>query len=167
MNIPRKNIRQLDILVDDVEREGQRTDRLFKKLPSEFHTYSPSENLLHAGLVIEHIAMTYLSLSKVYRGEDWDTFKFQKKDPSDNIEAAVSFLSRSRQEAIAAATACPLSRLQTEVAPFELREPEPTINFLQRAVDHEIHHRGELCVYATLFGFAVGDIFQNERKIVS
>ena len=67
MNRDVRALRRLDTLIDDVEREGHRTDRTLRRLPSRFFDYRPSNELPPAGEVINHIAAVYLSLSQALR----------------------------------------------------------------------------------------------------
>jgi uncharacterized damage-inducible protein DinB len=158
-----RSLRSLTTLIDDVKREGRRTDRFLQSLPEEYLDYCPSARLLPARQLIGHLAATFLFVERAYRENKWDGLHLYLDLPAQDIATAVNILADARAKAVASAIACPSERLRATVTPFGF--PEPAITFLRRAVDHEIHHRGELCVYATLFGSPVGDMYECERGV--
>lgn len=153
--------RDVDTLIDDVVREGRRTDRTLRSFSSPFLQFQPSNDLPTAKEIIGHTAAIYLFVARAYRENVWHEIRFRLETPLPSIQIAAEVLSEARQAAVASAMCCPSTRLRAVVTPFGF--PEPAITFLRRALDHEIHHRGELCVYASLFGTPVGDIYECER----
>ena len=100
---------------------------------------------------------------QAYREGSWNLFRFHLDGSPSSLESSVATLTIAREQAVEAARQCSPTTLRSYIKPFGF--PEPAITFLRRAVDHEIHHRGELCIYAELFGTSVGDIYECERVI--
>ena len=159
-----KHLRRLDVLIDDVRREGRRTDRILTSLPPEFFEYSPSTELRSVQALIDHIGAIYLFCARAYRDDVWDHLQAYTDTPAANLVESGRMLTLARDTASLSIQSCSAEQLRAIVFP-SFGRPEPAITFLRRALDHEIHHRGELCVYATLFGSPIEDIYECERPV--
>jgi uncharacterized damage-inducible protein DinB len=163
MTMRARVLRRLDTLIDDVQREGYRTERVLGRMPDAFLDFTPSAQLPTAGKVVGHIAAVYLLVARAYRGEDvWNTVSLYLKRPKPSWITTGEALSAARNDAITSARVCPRERMRAIITPYGF--PEPAITFLRRAVDHEIHHRGELSVYASMFGVPMDDLYECERR---
>jgi uncharacterized damage-inducible protein DinB len=149
------------LLAHEVEKEGRRTNRILLSMPTSFINYSPSDELRPVRELTRHVASVYLYVEQALALDEWDTAIFDIDLKVRSLKLAVRTLSDARQAAVRAAIGCPPERLDSLVEPFGF--PERALTYLRRAVDHEIHHRGEICVYATLCGHSVGDLYECER----
>jgi lactoylglutathione lyase len=151
----------IDVLLSDLVKEGHRTDSILRSMPAPFFDYFPGTNLRPVRELVRHVASVYLYVAAALGEDRWDATIFDVDLPLDDLRTAVSSLARARKAALGAAQACPPERLFATVAPFGF--PETAITYLRRAVDHEIHHRGEISVYAALAGHPIGDLYECER----
>lgn len=125
------------------------TQDLAGRLPDNLAGFAPWPGAMTTGALIVHIAQSHRGLTAVARGLDRPA---APEIDSSDLRAVRAFLDRATAEdttAISAMTAADLDAM---------RGPEPQRagrTVLQAAHDHEIHHKGQLFVYARLNGIEV------------
>jgi hypothetical protein len=113
-----KRFRRLDVLIDDVQREGQRTDRIVLGFSKSFLDYSPTPNLLPVRDLLGHIAAIYLFCARAYRDDVWNEIQPYLHAPMPDLEAVTRTLASARDAAITAIQNCPPVRLRGTVIPI-------------------------------------------------
>ena len=141
--------------------EGIRTSRILGDLGDDFVLFGIGD-LRPVGALVMHCASVYQYVAIAFSNDRWDEELHDLDVTPASMSACVQALQDERQSAILAAKAVSSKRWRSPVKAFGF--VDSVGSWLRRAVDHEIHHRAEICVYAALSGRPVEDMYSCIRN---
>jgi DinB family len=141
--------------------EGVRTSRILDGLGDSFILFSVGD-LRPVGVLVVHCASVYRYVATAFSIDRWDTELLDLDAVPGSMAGCVQMLQAERMSAIVAAEAVSPTRWLSPVAAFGF--VDSVGSWLRRAIDHEIHHRGEICVYAAIGGHPVEDMYSCIRN---
>ena len=141
--------------------EGIRTSRILGELGDEFVLFGIGD-LRPVGALVMHCASVYQYVATAFSTDRWDEELHDPDATPAAMSACVQALQHERQSAILAAKAVSPKRWRSPVKSFGF--VDSVGSWLRRAVDHEIHHRAEICVYAAMGGRPVEDMYSCIRN---
>lgn len=126
------------------------TNELISKIDGNNYDYKPTETSMPAGKLVTHMLTSFYMFTKTVKVGNASVFGEKFDDLPQNLsEAAASYTEKSI-DLISSLTNEELNRSidMTQIFGIELTGSE----LLQIAMDHEIHHKGNLFVYVREMG---------------
>lgn len=141
---------------DYFERVYQRTLAVALAVPPERIDWSPAPGELTCGEVIRHLGATELLN---VRGVATGVLRYDGHTaaPSAGQAEALAYLEQCHAQAQALLQALPAERLQLNIP--GMWQDVPGWRRLLGMIEHEIHHRSQLCSYLTQLGIAPPALF--------
>ncbi len=127
-----------------------RTKRVLETLPSDRLDYQPAPSLRTVRALVEHIINIYQFLGKMLVTGDYGLDKQPESEAPKTTEEAVERLEGVYDDVVAKVEAMPAERWAATLRPFGY--PLAAEEAAREVVEHVIHHRGQLHVYAVLLG---------------
>ena len=125
-----------------------RTRRILEALPPDCLGYSPEPRLRSVGELIDHITNIYSFLEQMLVHGDYAIAPLG--DAPEDIAAALERLMARHQQLTESITGMPDDRWEAVLRPFGY--PLPAIDAAREVVEHIIHHRGQIYIYAAMLG---------------
>lgn len=152
-------------LIGELQRESANTRKILSRVPAEQFNYKPHEKSMTLLELASHVAeLPGMFISDVIAGQELD---FAKKpynfQPIGNAEELMAFFESNLSRALEALQSTSVENLEQV---WTMRNGEHVIVSLPRkavirtiALNHLIHHRGQLSVYLRLLGIAVPGMY--------
>ena len=145
-------------LIADFERETATTKRVLSSVPAGQESYTPDPKSMHALRLAWHIASADVwFLNNIAAG----SFAPGANAIPDNIKSAadvVAWYEANAPEAIARVRAMTPEQC-AQVIDFMGMVQLPAVAFVQLAIKHSVHHRGQLSTYLRPMGAKVPGIY--------
>lgn len=125
-----------------------RTRRILESLPPDCLGYRPEPGLRSVGELIEHITNIYSFLERMLVHGDYAIVPLG--DAPTDLAAAMEQLMDRHEHLSESIQGMSDDRWDAELRPFGY--PLPAINAAREVVEHVIHHRGQLSIYAAMLG---------------
>jgi len=151
-------------LTKEIEHEGAQTKKMLERIPLDQFNWKPHEKSREIGQLAIHIAQTPAWTSRILAAADFDMLSFKREVPEinspedlvkiseTNIENAVGDLQKTSDEDM--------------VAMWTFKRGNKVVFSLPRgvairtlAMNHLIHHRGQLSVYLRLLNIPVPGMY--------
>lgn len=132
--------------------EALRTVRLVRVFEDADLAIRPGSGSMSTAEQIDHIAASHNFIRGLFEDEDPSVELFQRKHDVSTVLAAVRTLSTSIGEVRRAVLAAPDAKVAAEIAPFGPAWKRSRLDLALLMVGHEVHHRGQLHVYARVAG---------------
>lgn len=141
---------------DYFERVYQRTLEVARAVPPERIDWAPAPGELCCGELIRHLGAA--ALMNV-RGVATGVLRYEghATAPGAGHVEALAYLEQCHAEALALLQALPAERLQRNIP--GIWQDVPGWRRLLGMIEHEIHHRSQLCSYLTQLGIAPPALF--------
>ncbi len=153
-----------DALIAELANEGANTRKMLERVPQESLNWQPHEKSMTIGRLASHIAEIPVWITRALEA---DQFDFSTAVLSRTVypdQAALLQVFDERQAA--AKSALLLATDEILQAGFVIKRGEQTIYQMPRqvlirnfALNHTLHHRGQLSVYLRLLGIAVPGMY--------
>lgn len=149
-------ISDLAAFSDYFERVYQRTVAVARAVPPDRIDWAPAPGELSCGELIRHLGAAELMN---VRGVATGVVRYDghAAAPGTGHAAALAYLERGHAEAQALLRALPAERLQRNIP--GMWQDVPGWRRLMGMIEHEIHHRSQLCSYLTQLGSAPPALF--------
>ena len=145
-------IRDVDSFVAYFDRVYERTLEVARAIPTEYYAWAPRPSDLTAAEVIHHIASTeVMNVQRVAAGI------FHYPGHADQLGAPVAYLMQCHDHARQLLIGIPVAQLDAQVEAFGGRIAGWRL--LLGMIEHEVHHRSQLCSYLTALGLGPPPLF--------
>jgi uncharacterized damage-inducible protein DinB len=145
----------LNFLLPTIEREYQTTLKMLRAIPPGKDDYRPAENSMTTLDLAWHLTIARLGfLRSIAAGE----FQMQPPPKPSTVEEVIQFGEEKFREGVAAVKQLSPEQL-VKIIDFRGMVQMPAVAFLQMALVHEVHHRGQLSVYLRPMGAKVPSIY--------
>jgi uncharacterized damage-inducible protein DinB len=143
----------LRFLLPQLQHESVTTRQLLAAVPAEHCAYKPSERCMTALALASHIALSEVFFLRGARNGafEWKAIDFQT--PAE----ALAYYDEHIAALIAEVAALPAEKLAQTIT-FAIWT-EPAVAYLDIALKHTIHHRGQLSSYLRPMGAKVPSIY--------
>jgi uncharacterized damage-inducible protein DinB len=151
-------------LMKEIEYEGAQTKRVLERIPIDFFTWKPHEKSREIGALAIHVAQIPAWTSRILAAPEFDILTMNRVPPDIKTEHDLVLVSEENlQKAIE-----DLQKASDEdmMTIWTLRRGEQTVFSLPRvaairamAMNHLVHHRGQLTVYLRLLDIPVPGIY--------
>lgn len=150
-------ISSINAYINYFEGLRRRTLRFAEAVPSGKIDWAPAPGEYTCGDIIRHIGSVQLMNWGIVAGE---AFRYRGHSPDFGAgkEEALGYLANCHQEALSYLNRLPDSAL-AEKRPDLNGRPTSAWRFLMAAVEHEVHHRGQLAGYLRLLGIDPPELF--------
>lgn len=137
------------------ERIHKQTLRLMKVAPDDQYEWKPTDSAMTLGGLMNHLYQAEMGLADaVVSGA------YPSEFPSyTNTAELLAAYSASHAAAIEKVRALPAEAWEETITPFGPQSTMPRLALLTLALEHEIHHRGQLYVYLRMLGCEVPALF--------
>ena len=130
------------------ERIHQQTLRLMKVAPDDQYEWKPTDSAMTLGSLMNHLYQSEMGLADaMVHG----TFPSEFPTYSTTAELLVAYAT-SHAAAVEKVRALPAEAWEEMITPFGPQSTMPRLALLTLAMEHEIHHRGQLYVYLRMLG---------------
>jgi len=130
----------------------QATRRAVGAIPSEKLDFRPTPEMMSTRELVLHVMGGYRFLRSGMAENDWSLESYKIEGSFNTTAELLTELDDIYREAREKLAAFPSDAFELRVKPFGV---EQKISAIARGVaEHEIHHRGQLCVYLRLMGVA-------------
>ncbi len=153
MNTQRENIRQKFVI------EGLRTQRLARIFEDADLGVQPGAGSMTCAELIAHIISSRNFLRGVFAEAHPQTELFKVAVDTSSAAALCRQLAASWRSVLEAIDQAPEQWLEEEIAPFGPDWRMTRLDMAQLMIEHEIHHRGQLSVYARVAGKVPPDLY--------
>jgi len=137
------------------ERIHKRTLRLIKVAPDDRYDWKPTDSAMTLGELVNHLYQSDLGFADALA-----TGAYPSAPPSfTNTAELVAAYSASHAAGVEKVRAIPAEAGEETIAPFGPKSAMPRQALLAIALEHEIHHRGQLYVYLRMLGCEVPALF--------
>lgn len=152
-------------LVGELQRESANTRKILARVPAEQFNYKPHEKSMSLLELASHVAeLPGMFVADVIAGEELDFAKTPYKSQAiSSPEELMAFFEANLSRAVEALQNTTVENLEQD---WTMRNGEHVIVSLPRkavirtiALNHLIHHRGQLSVYLRLLGIAVPGMY--------
>lgn len=155
-----------EFLLNEVNREVERSRRALKEVPSGKYDWKPHEKSMIFGYLADMVATIPMWITMEIKQEELDVApvgesKF-KAEPKETSEALLKALDESAAGARAALESTTDEHLKTNwklLAGGQVVLEAPRYEMIQDTINHWSHHRGQLTVYLRLLGAKVPSIY--------
>lgn len=132
--------------------EALRTLRLVRIFTDRDLSIRPAEGSMSTAELIEHIAASQNFTRGLFAEPTPTTELFRRCYDVSSAASAAQAVAGSIKEVRKALEECPEEWLEQRIAPFGPDWELSRVELAHLMVDHEIHHRGQLYVYARIAG---------------
>ena len=139
--------------------EFQRTRRLAAAFTDADLDYRPTPEIMSAGEQFAHIIGGQKFIASLMAGKTPDHTLFQTEAPSQ-VSQILEGLDQASAQVQEAVRGCDDASWQESVSPFGPHFTLPRGIMAVALVEHEIHHRGNLYVYARLCGHTPPPLYE-------
>ncbi|MGV3265506.1 DinB family protein [Cytobacillus pseudoceanisediminis] len=126
------------------------TNELIKKIDENNYDYKPTETSMAAGKLVTHMLTSFYMFSKTVKEGSPAVFGEKFEEIAPNLSEAAENYTEKTIEIISSLTNDELERTIDMSRIFGMEFTG--IQLLQLAMDHEIHHKGNLFVYVREMG---------------
>ena len=142
-------IQDLNVFLEYLEKVHQRTVRVVSCIPADKLEWSFREGKFTLGDLVRHIAaIERYMYAETIQGKP-SRYAGCGRELADGLEEVVMFQDRMHRESVEI-----ISRLTAEDLNRKCATPEGTPitiwKWLRAMVEHEIHHRGQICTYLAM-----------------
>jgi len=151
-------------LIREIQHEGAQTNKMLERIPIDNFSWKPHERSREIGPLAIHIAQTPAWTSRILAAADFDMLTFKREIPEiksaddlvkiseTNIQKAIDDLQKSSDEDM--------------MTTWTFRRGDKAVFSLPRAaairtlaMNHLVHHRGQLSVYLRLLNIPVPGMY--------
>ena len=137
------------------ERIHKQTLRLIKVTPDDRYDWKPTDSAMTLGELVNHLYQADLGFAEALA-----TGAYPSDTPSyTNTAELVAAYGASHAAGVEKVKAIPPAAWEEMIAPFGPKSTMPRFALLTIALEHEIHHRGQLYVYLRMLGCEVPSLF--------
>jgi uncharacterized damage-inducible protein DinB len=151
-------------LMKELEHEGAQTKRILERVPMDFFTWKPHEKSREIGALALHVAQTPAWASRIVSTPEININTMVRETP--DIKTAYDLVLISENAVQQAIKDLQKATDEDMMAMWTLKKGEHTFFSLPRvaairaiAINHLIHHRGQLTVYLRLLDIPVPGIY--------
>jgi uncharacterized damage-inducible protein DinB len=151
-------------LLPELQQEVSSTLKMIERVPFDKWDWKPHEKSMSLGQLANHVVdlVNWVPFTLSSEGIDWATFKY-KGFEAENAAHLVEGLQKNKADAQAALAAATDEQLMT---PWTMRAGDNVFFTMPRiavirtfAMNHLIHHRGQLSVYLRLLDVPVPGMY--------
>jgi uncharacterized damage-inducible protein DinB len=150
-------------IIAELAHEAATTRSLLERVPPESLAWRPHEKSSTLGRLAAHVANLHALFAYAVKLDGFDTNDMRAQSPPDDVGAILAAFDKNVADALAALQDAPAERLfalwrytNREQALFEM----PRLAVLRFvAMNHIIHHRGQLAVYLRLLNVPLPPIY--------
>ena len=136
----------------DFNTNALRTVRLVRTFTDSDLDLRPGEGSMTTAEQINHICACHNFIRGVLEEGNPTTELFHKKYDVSNVNAAIASLGESIGQVQSAVGRVAQSMWEEKISPFGLDWLMPRGKLVYLMIEHEVHHRGQLTVYARVAG---------------
>ena len=140
----------MESFLDFLQTQHGRTRRILECLPDDKLDFKPAANQRTVGALIEHIINIYQFLGHMLVTGQYGVGKKPEQEAPKTIEEAIARLDKVYDQVVDDVSKMPEERWKAVLRPFGY--PLEAEAAAREVVEHVIHHRGQLHVYACLVG---------------
>jgi uncharacterized damage-inducible protein DinB len=126
------------------------TAELVNKIEKEHYDYKPTPTSMSAKDLVTHILVTFYKLAKVAKSGNPAVLKEKIEETESDLRKMAEIYTEKTKSLLKSLTDEELDRILDLTESFGMKIPAH--QFLQTAMDHEIHHKGQLFVYVREMG---------------
>jgi uncharacterized damage-inducible protein DinB len=146
---------QIESTIANWNRIHKQTTRVMAIAPNDQYGWRPHETAMTLGELMNHLFQSEMGLADAVV-----TGVYPKEFPSYSQTAElIEAFDKSHAEGVAKVTALSPEALQEEITPFGPQWQVPRMVVLNLALEHEIHHRGQLYTYLRILGCELPSLF--------
>ncbi|CAH0290638.1 DinB family protein [Peribacillus simplex] len=127
------------------------TVELIKHIQKEQYDYKPSEVSMSTHDLIVHILQSYYRFAKLAKTKDQQVMREKIEDTETDLGKLADMYTEKTKEYLESLTEEDLTQVIDATQVFGMHIPVAAL--LQMAIDHEIHHKGNLYVYLRGMGY--------------
>jgi uncharacterized damage-inducible protein DinB len=139
--------------------EAMRTQRLARVFADAVLALRPGEGSMSTAELLAHIVSSRNFLRGVFSESQPTTELFHVPVDTATVNHCLRELAQSYRAVKAALEACDETILRQRIAPFGPAWEMTRLELAQLMLEHEIHHRGQLSVYARVAGKVPPDMY--------
>jgi uncharacterized damage-inducible protein DinB len=126
------------------------TVELVNKIEKEHYDYKPTPTSMPAKDLVTHILFTFYKFAKVAKSGNPAVFSEKIEETETDLRKLAETYTEKTRSLLESLTDEELDRVLDLTQGFGMKIP--AFQFLQLAMDHEIHHKGQLFVYVREMG---------------
>jgi uncharacterized damage-inducible protein DinB len=154
----------LELTISELMREAVTTRKLLERTPPESLAWRPHEKSSTLGRLAAHVANLHSLFAYAVTLNGFDTNDMRAQSPPDGVDAILAAFDKNVADAVAALQNTPT--LEQLLTPWRYTNREQVLYELPRlavlrfaAMNHIIHHRGQLAVYLRLLNVPLPSIY--------
>jgi uncharacterized damage-inducible protein DinB len=155
-----------EFLLDEMNREVERSRRALQEVPTGKYEWKPHEKSMIFGYLAEMVATIPMWITMQIKQDELDVApegeSKMKREPKETSEALLRALDESAAGARAAFESTSDEHLRTPwrlLARGQVVMEAPRYEMIQDTLNHWSHHRGQMTVYLRLMGAKVPAIY--------
>lgn len=146
---------QLESMFANWHRIHKQTTRVMASAPDDQYGWRPHETAMTLGELMNHLFQAEMGLAEAVV-----TGVYPHEFPSYSTTAElIAAYDTSHDEAVSRLKGLAPEAWQETIAPFGPQAVMPRLVVLNLALEHEIHHRGQLYTYLRILGCEVPSLF--------
>ena len=154
----------IEPIIAELQHEAATTRKLLERVPPESLAWRPHEKSMTLGRLAAHVANLHALFCYIIDLDGFDTNDMRAQSPPDDVDAILAAFDANLANALAALQTAPsLEKLMTSwryTNGEQLLFAMPRLAVLRFvAMNHIIHHRGQLAVYLRLLDVPLPPIY--------
>lgn len=151
-------------LIMELRHESEQTKKMLEKLPQDKFPWRPHDKSMTLGHLASHIAHIPKWITVILSSNDFDFMRDKyKSDDAATLEELLQFFEEDHKNAMQSLEKAGDEEL---MKPWSFKRGDMIIFTLPRiasirtlAMNHRVHHRGQMSVYLRLLGVAVPGMY--------
>lgn len=151
-------------MIKEMQHEASQTKRMLERIPVDQFNWKPHEKSRAIGQLAIHVAQIPAWTSRILTSTDFDIMTFRREVPE--VKTADDLISISESNVQKAIEDLQNASDEQMFAPWTFRRGDHIILSLPRvaairsmAINHLVHHRGQLSVYLRLLNIPVPGMY--------
>lgn len=151
-------------MIKEMQHEASQTKRMLERIPVDQFNWKPHEKSRAIGQLAIHVAQIPAWASRILTSTDFDIMTFRREVPE--VKTADDLISISESNVQKAIEDLQNASDEQMFAPWTFRRGDHIILSLPRvaairsmAINHLVHHRGQLSVYLRLLNIPVPGMY--------
>ncbi len=152
-------------LMAEIKHEAASTRKILERVPLDKLTWKPHEKSMELGKIAKHVASIYSWISRAITTDELDFAKGRPPQPPD-FKTTAELLAILDHNVNQALKDVETTSNETFMKPWSLREGEKVYMTMPKAavvrnlaLNHSVHHRGQLSVYLRLLNVPVPGMY--------
>lgn len=149
----------LDSYLRRWNRIHQQSRRIVAAAPSDKYDWKPCDSAMSLGELVNHL---WISEAGLIEAAVTGAFPKERAKPLNDTAAVLTRSDQAHEEAVAKVVTLTAEQLDEEIVPFGPDKHLTRRAVLEATLEHEIHHRGQLCTFLRVVGCEMPLLFAPE-----